>query len=572
MPTYKITAPDGKTYNVTGNGTAEEALAQFQAQYNAQVAPTQTQPGTPPQNPNPSAVAEPGFADYVADLGKGLRYAGQRASAGITGMLPRSIEQFLVSKGVSPSQEQLDASNAAVQKGTWVADAGQMLGDIGSQFLPSKKITQATQALPMASRVIANLAGQGALNAALTPDSENRALGAGIGAGSAAIGGVVGRVLGGPLRTATSKEGKALLDAGLTPTPGQVLGGPSASTAGRLVSSTEKALTHFPIVGDVVRARAGRAGTELVEKEVNTALAPINKTVTGAGNELIDAARGKISGVYDEVLPEIKVPVHALPGLVEDAILKARELNPLFDEAQEKLLRRWDDRKFSMLIKRGQDLTGAEAQELDRQMGEIIRKYGSPKSSEYNKDIAQGFAQVQDAFRAAMVGTTPEATSTLASARQARAKLQNIIQAADPVSGIVTPRKLAETSAKRKELTPLQRAAAATLPEPPPEGSTAASLLLHGVLNPAALGAGAAGAESSGHTDFAKLLTAAAGVSAMYTKPGMRYLTHGTHPIVEALRKRVGAGELSRDELELLGQQLFSQPTRAALNNRTFGE
>ena len=35
MPTYKITAPDGTVYRVTGDGTAEEALAQVQAQLDA---------------------------------------------------------------------------------------------------------------------------------------------------------------------------------------------------------------------------------------------------------------------------------------------------------------------------------------------------------------------------------------------------------------------------------------------------------------------------------------------------------------------------------------------------------
>ncbi len=35
MPTYKITGPDGKVYRVTGDGTAEEALAQVQARVSA---------------------------------------------------------------------------------------------------------------------------------------------------------------------------------------------------------------------------------------------------------------------------------------------------------------------------------------------------------------------------------------------------------------------------------------------------------------------------------------------------------------------------------------------------------
>jgi len=39
MPTYRVTAPDGKTYKVTGDGTAEEALAHIQAQYKTPAKP-----------------------------------------------------------------------------------------------------------------------------------------------------------------------------------------------------------------------------------------------------------------------------------------------------------------------------------------------------------------------------------------------------------------------------------------------------------------------------------------------------------------------------------------------------
>ena len=35
MPTYRITAPDGRSFNVTGDGTADEAIAHIQSQYSA---------------------------------------------------------------------------------------------------------------------------------------------------------------------------------------------------------------------------------------------------------------------------------------------------------------------------------------------------------------------------------------------------------------------------------------------------------------------------------------------------------------------------------------------------------
>lgn len=66
MPTYRVTAPDGKTYDVTGNGTAEEALAhiQQQAQVQPQEQPQVAPPAPVPQN-KPNSWAERMFPELA---------------------------------------------------------------------------------------------------------------------------------------------------------------------------------------------------------------------------------------------------------------------------------------------------------------------------------------------------------------------------------------------------------------------------------------------------------------------------------------------------------------------------
>lgn len=66
MPTYRVTAPDGKTYDVTGNGTAEEALAhiQQQAQGQPQEQPQVAAPAPVPQN-KPNSWAERMFPELA---------------------------------------------------------------------------------------------------------------------------------------------------------------------------------------------------------------------------------------------------------------------------------------------------------------------------------------------------------------------------------------------------------------------------------------------------------------------------------------------------------------------------
>ena len=45
----------------------------------------------------------------------------------------------------------------------------------------------------------------------------------------------------------------------------------------------------------------------------------------------------------------------------------------------------------------------------------------------------------------------------------------------------------------------------------------------------------------------------------MYTKPGMKYLSEGVHPVLDALRKK----KLNRDETEAVIQFLVNQPVRS---------
>lgn len=565
MPTYKFTAPDGKVYRVTGEGSGEEALAQLQASLQ------QSQSGTPPQNSNPSDVAEPAEAtgDKLARWGKealgGAIYAGQRASAGITGMLPRSVEEFLVKNGVSPSQEQLDAGKQFVQTTGPASTIGQMGADIGMQLAPSSIIAKAAAPLTALRATMANLAGQGGLNAALTPTSEGRGVAAAAGAGGTAAGSVIGRVVGGPLRTMVSNEGRQLLDAGIPLTPGQAVSGPNAGGLARTLRGTEDKIGSIPFLGDVVRSKARDAANVFSTNEINTALKPIGAKVEGVGHDALDNALARISETYERVLPEIHVPASSLPNLVDDAISEIRQTNPLFNTQQEEALRLYDGRRLQEFAAAGADLSGSTAKKIDQELGEYIRKFRS-KNTVYDQDMSAAFTAVRDKLRQAMVGTTDEARQVLRNADEARAKLQPLLTAASPETGEFTAGKLVKTLSKVGAPSQYQRAASHVLPAITPDSGTAGRQMLANLLSAPTLGAGAAVAASGG--GMLPALAAAGGAAAMYTKPGMRYLTDGLHPLVEALRNRAGKPKVNREDTEALIQLLTSQPIRAGVNAR----
>jgi hypothetical protein len=87
MPSYLITAPDGKKYKVTGNGTKEDALAHFQAQYASQQqpAPQPKQPDVTPEQfqANVQALRQKnasemsGYDQFMAGAGKSVADVGE---------------------------------------------------------------------------------------------------------------------------------------------------------------------------------------------------------------------------------------------------------------------------------------------------------------------------------------------------------------------------------------------------------------------------------------------------------------------------------------------------------------
>jgi hypothetical protein len=563
MPTYRLTAPDGKVYNVTGDGTGEEALAQLQQQL----------AGAPPQNSAPSAVAQPDAPEeamgdrlkrYMKEAAGGAEYGLHRASAGLTGLLPRAAEEFLVKKGLSPSQEMLDSGKKFVADTGPASTIGQMGADIATQLMPGGAVTKSVAAMPTLSRAAFNMVGQGAVNSAMTPTEEGRGMSAAVGAGAAGVGAGVSRLFGGPIRKMISPEGQKLLDAGIPLTPGQAVSGPNANGWARTLRATEDAAGSIPGLGDLLRAKAHSAVNAFSTGEINKALAPIGRKIMGVGHEAVDEAHDAITKHYSTVLPEIHVPVASLPNLVDDAIAQVKATNPLFNTQQEETLRLYDGRRIQEFVAGGQDLSGTSAKKLDEELGQYIRKFNaSGKNSVFNADMADAFKAVRDKLRDAMVGTTPEARQALKDADKARAKLQSILTSADDATGLFTAKGLVKADAKVDVHDPFRQAAASVLPTITPDSGTAGRTMMGRVLSAPTLGAGAAGAGSVMLAGALPTLAGIAGVSALYTKPGMKFLAEGTHPVLDKLRSKAN---VSRDELEQFMQFISSQPIRAGFN------
>ena len=219
----------------------------------------------------------------------------------------------------------------------------------------------------------------------------------------AAIGGTGGAVTG-ALSGALSKvispkisdDVRMLMDEGVTPTPGQILGGG--------IARTEEKLQSVPILGDAIAAARKRAEGELQGSAFDRALSPIGQKVEGAGREAIADAQAKLGASYEKVLPKLSVDV----------------LDPTFVE------------KMSNLRSMAQSLPGKEAQQFDniitREIDNRVAPNGvlsgqnlkdawnalrdkgttfSNSTDAYQKDLGQAFKQAFQELKDHVAATNP---------------------------------------------------------------------------------------------------------------------------------------------------------------------
>lgn len=106
-----------------------------------------------------------------------------------------------------------------------------------------------------------------------------------------------------------SPEQQLLKDEGVSMTPGQIKGG--------VVQRMEDAGTSVPFLGDAIKG-AQKRGIESFDKAaINRALEPIGAKLPDsipAGQSAIAYARMKLSDAYDNLLPNLKGDLNAVPG------------------------------------------------------------------------------------------------------------------------------------------------------------------------------------------------------------------------------------------------------------------
>jgi hypothetical protein len=209
MPTYEITAPNGKKYRVTGDGTKDEALAHFQSTYKAVDLKTQNPAEYDPASKEYQAKygATAGMSDQdlfmagagkaVVDAGRGIKQIGAWAMDKVSPQ--RELSSLITGKDTSrlgklrAEQDEVNKRDAALMA-TGNGLGGNITGSVASILLPGGAMSKAPGVIGKVGQAIVNpqsikaAAAVGAGLGALQPvgTNESRTKNALIGAGTSA--------------------------------------------------------------------------------------------------------------------------------------------------------------------------------------------------------------------------------------------------------------------------------------------------------------------------------------------------------------------------------------------------
>ena len=349
------------------------------------------------------------------------------------GMVPATAEQ--VNQQVARRETEYQGARAAA--GQTGIDGYRMVGNVlGALPLAA--------ALPVGATVggsIAAGAAGGAATSALEPvatgdfwaGKQNQLL-AGT-AGGAALG-PVGLMAGRMIAPRIAPNVRALDEAGVQMTPGQIIGG----TAQRL----EDAAQSIPVVGDAIKG-ARRQGLESFNRAAaNEALAPIDGAVgatTRAGRDMVGETADQISGAYQQAYALAK-PFGPDAQFADDLQRMGDQfLTPASRDVFAKVLQ---NDVLSRIQAGGGRIDADAFQAIKQTLGNRARQFSASQEPQ-NRELAEAFGGVLEAMHGLMARTNPQTEPLLRQADAAFARNVRVERAAGgagATDGIFTPAQL----------------------------------------------------------------------------------------------------------------------------------
>lgn len=342
------------------------------------------------------------------------------------------------------------------------------------------------------------------------------------------------------------EQAKLLMKEGVTPTPGQILGGAA--------QRAEEGATSIPLLGDAIKSGQRRAVEQMNKAAINRALDPIGQTAENVGNKGIREAGQKLSNAYGELLPNLKVV--ADKEFVDDIEGIKKLAQSLPDSERSQLERIVQNEVMDKFTTSGR-MAGETMKNVESKLGGLIRGYRG--ASDYNQRLlGDAIQETQASLRRMVERGNPQKGPELKKINTGFANFKRVQEAAGRIGskeGVFSSAQLrgavrAKDSSRDKSafakgtalMQDLADAAENVLgPKVPDSGTPFRTLMASG---PIGLGIGAATSPASllytptGQRLIAALLTkrpkGAKAASNLVTKAG-QYLAAGTPSLANYL-------------------------------------
>lgn len=296
----------------------------------------------------------------------------------------------------------------------------------GGNFVTTALATRGMGAPATLGGKVAQGVGIGAATGATAPvtgDFDNfwqqKGLQTGVGAVAGGVIPVAGAGLARIIKPKTSPEAAKLLDEGVTPTPGQILGG-------RWQVAEDK-LTSLPIVGDAISSARRTSLDEFNKAAYKRALDPIGgKVPKDVGRDGVAAVREQIGKAYDDLLPKVSFKAD------DEFVQGMNNLRTLAGELPEQQAKQFEKIVATHLQGKMTPqglMNGARLKEVESELGRLAKGYKSDAGFD-NRQLGNAVSELQNLIRQNLVRTNPQHADALTKANTAWSRYTRLRDAA----------------------------------------------------------------------------------------------------------------------------------------------
>jgi len=348
------------------------------------------------------------------------------------GMTPATAQD--VNQGVQQQEQQYQAARQAV--GNDGFDWARLSGNVASTAPLAAAMAPAAGLSIPASMSAA--AGSGAVLGGLQPVTEGgdyaenklrqMAVGSLASGALSGVGNALSRII--SPRASVNPNVQTLLDEGVTPTPGQLMGGTAQRVEDKAVS--------IPIVGDAIRGARERGIQEFNEAALNRAVAPLGQRVNATGREGMQQVQRIIGDAYDDIMPRLTFRAdNQFAQELGTLQQMSQSLPPPQAQQFERILR---EQVVGRLTPQGV-ATGQNFRAIESELGRLGANYRSSAVAG-ERELGMALTELQSSLRETLARANPQLSQELGAINRSYAMLTRLERAAGgqaAESGVFTP-------------------------------------------------------------------------------------------------------------------------------------